>query len=331
MAHLTLPALAAAALTVLAACSDANPVSQTAAAVPAANASAGRAGIVPVRGAPAPRLASSPAGQAGTVGITYHGGQVLLMPRVSAVYWAASAIYKGAPAVNTTGAGSADTSLVGYFLNHLGGSPYFNINTTYYDSQGTHVSNVLTYAQFWANGTYNVPASGARVSDAQMLSMLQYAFNNGKLSYDANTLYLIFTKGTVNLGGGFGTQYCAYHSPGTVTVGGVSRTVLYAAMPDGYAHPTACSSGYPSPNNDPHGDTEAGLLALEINEAVQDPFGNSWYDSSGAEPASKCAWTWGTTFTTSSGGVANVTLGAKNFLLPQNWVNVSPGYCALRY
>jgi hypothetical protein len=330
MARLTLPALAA-ALAVLAACSDANPVAQTPPAVPIVRASGVRAGVVSVRGTPVPRFTSSPAGQAGTMGITYHGGQVLLTPRVSAVYWAASTIYNGGPPVNTTGAGSADGSLVGYFLNHLGGSPYFNINTTYYDSQGTHVSNVLTYAQFWANGTYNVPAAGATVTDAQMLSMLQYAFNNGKLSYDANTVYLIFTKGTVNLGGGFGTQYCTYHSWGTVAVGGVGRTVLYAAMPDGYTYPSACSSGYPPPNGDPHGDTEAGLLALVINESVQDPRDNAWYDSSGFEPAAKCAWTWGATFTTANGGVANITLGSKNFLVPQNWVNVSPGYCALRY
>ena len=330
MARLTLPALAA-ALAVLAACSDTNPVAQTPPAVPIVRASGVRAGMVPMRDAPVPRFTSSPAGQAGTTGITYHGGPVLLTPRVSAVYWAASTIYNGGPAVNTTGAGSADGSLVGYFLNHLGGSPYFNINTTYYNSQGTHVSNVLTYAQFWANGTYNVPAAGTNVTDAQMLSMLQYAFNNGKLSYDANTVYLIFTKGTVNLGGGFGTQYCAYHSWGNVTVGGVTRSVLYAAMPDDYAKASACSSGAAAANGDPHADAEVSTLVHEIEETTTDMNGNAWYDASGYENADKCAWTYGTTYTTSFGGTANVHLGTKDFLIQRNWVNSGTGGCYLSW
>jgi hypothetical protein len=164
-----------------------------------------------------------------------------------------------------------------------------------------------------------------------MISMLQYAFNNGKLTYDPNTLYAIFTQGTVNLGGGFGTQYCAYHTHGTVTINGVSKTVLYAAMPDDYAKASACSSGYKSPNNDPHADAEVSTLVHETEETTTDLMGNAWFDSRGYENADKCAWTWGTTYTTSNGGVANVSLGGKDFLIQRNWLNAGSGSCQMSY
>ncbi|MEO7369210.1 MAG: hypothetical protein ABIZ36_14735, partial [Gemmatimonadaceae bacterium] len=78
----------------------------------------------------------------------------------------------------------------------------------------------MAYTSYWANNT-SAPTGTQNVTDAQMIAMLQSGFNSGKIAYDASTLYLIFTAGQVNLGGGFGTQYCGYHTHGTVTDGGV--------------------------------------------------------------------------------------------------------------
>ena len=139
-----------------------------------------------------------------------------------------------------------------------------------------------------------------------MIAMLQSGFDSGKLTYDASTLYNIFTSGAVNLGGGFGTQYCAYHTHGTVTVGGVARTVLYSAMPYNYAYPSACTSGFPAANGDPGADYEVNTLVHEVEETTTDMMGNAWYDSRGYENADKCAWTWGTTYTGAGGGTANI-------------------------
>ncbi|MDB4948978.1 MAG: phosphate-responsive 1 family protein [Gemmatimonadetes bacterium] len=331
-----IPALAAvpAVILALAACSEAKSVTNPAAA-PArpATADARHLGMAPVRGAP--RLAPSAdvrrtVAGAAVGGITYHAGPVILTPKVASVYWSAARIYNGGPTPGTTGAGTADGSLIGYFLTHIGGTPYFNILTTYTNGSGQHPANSLAYTQFWANNTYGVPSGTTSVSDASMLAMLQYAFNTGKLTYDANTLYQIFTSGSVNLGGGFGTQYCAYHSDGFVTVGGVSKHVLYAAQPYAYAKASACTPGYASPNADPAADAEVNQVIGQINRAVTDPYGTGWYDSSGLENMDRCAWTFGATFPSGS-GVANVTVGTKSFLIQQNWVNVSPGYCALRY
>jgi hypothetical protein len=269
-------------------------------------------------------------GNGGNTGIYYHGGPVLTAAtNVASVYWAGSTIYNGGPAAGTNGAGSGDGSLIGLFLSGLGGSPYFGINTTYTDGSGTPVNNIVNYTQYWANNQYSVPSNGQSVSDAQMVAMLQYGFNNGNLSYDPSTLYAIFTAGTVNLGGGFGTQYCAYHTHGTVTIGGVARTVLYAAMPYDYAYPTACAALSGSPNNDFGADAEVNTLAHETEETTTDLLGNAWYDHRGFENADKCAWNFGATYTTANGSTANMQIGGRDFLVQQNWVNSGRGGCAL--
>jgi phosphate-induced protein 1 len=273
---------------------------------------------------------SRPSGGGTNTGIQYHGGPVLQAgTNVAAVYWAGARIYNNAPAPGTHGAGSADGSLIGYFLTHLGGSPYFNINHSYTDGGGTQIVNSVTYTQYWANNT-NVPADGQSVSDAQMIAMLQSGFDSGALTYDPSTLYAIFTAGTVNLGGGFGSQYCAYHWYSTVTVNHQPRTVLYAAMPYDAAYPTACT-WESSPNGDFGADAEVNTLAHETEETTTDMLGTAWYDHRGYENADKCAWTFGATYTASNGQLANMNLDGKDFLVQRNWVNAGSGGCALSY
>jgi phosphate-induced protein 1 len=280
--------------------------------------------IFELRNSPAIEYAK-PSGGGGT-GIFYHGGPVLqAQTDVVAVYWASGTIYNNGPTAGTTGTGSGDGSLVGYFLSHLGGSPYFNINTTYTDGSGQAIVNKVNYNAYWANNT-NVPANGQSVSGTDMVAMLQSGFDTGKLSYDANALYVIFSAGTVNLGGGFGTQYCAYHTHGTVTVGGVSKTVLYAAMPYVYAYPSACTNGTAAPNGDPAADGVVNVLAHEVEETTTDMMGNAWFDRRGYENADKCAWNFGTTQNNGT-GVWNIIVGTKNFLVQQNWVNAGSGGC----
>jgi hypothetical protein len=271
-----------------------------------------------------------PGGGGGNTGISFHGGSVLQsLTKVAAVYWAAGTIYNGGPAAGSNGPGSADGSLVGFFMSHLGGSSYFNINSTYTDGSGRAIVNAVSYTEYWANNT-NAPAGTADVSDAQMVAMLQSGFNSGKLTYDASTLYAIFTSGQVNLGGGFGTQYCAYHYHGTVTIGGSAKNVLYAAMPYNQAYPGSCTNGTAAPNGDVGADAEVNTLAHEIEETTTDMMGNAWVDTRGYENADKCAWNWGTTASNGT-GIYNITVGTRNFLVQQNWINAGSGGCTKSY
>jgi hypothetical protein len=214
-------------------------------------------------------------------------------------------------------------------MRNLGGSSYFNINSTYTDGSGNPILNAVSYTQYWANNT-NAPAGTTSISDAQMVAMLQSGFSTGKLTYDASTLYAIFTSGQVNLGGGFGTQYCAYHYHGTVTIGGSARNVLYAAMPYNQAYPGACTNGTAAPNGDAGADAEVNTLAHEIEETTTDMMGNAWFDTRGYENADKCAWNWGTTASNGT-GIYNIIVGTKKFLVQQNWINAGSGGCTQSY
>jgi hypothetical protein len=55
------------------------------------------------------------------------------------------------------------------------------------------------------------------------------------------------------------------------------------------------------------------------------------------ENGDKCAWKFGATYTTANGQKANMKLGARDFLIQQNWVNAknatsgANGYCDLKY
>jgi hypothetical protein len=289
-----------------------------------------------LRGSPAVKAARGHGGGGSGTGISYHGGPVLLSgTNVAAVYWASSTIYNGGPLPGANGSGASDGSLVGFFLSHLGGSSYFNINSTYTNGSGAKIANVVNYTQFWANNA-SVPSGTQVVSDAQMLAMLQSGFNSGKLTYDPNTLYAIFTAGAVNLGGGFGGQggtqfqYCAYHTHGSVSITGLgTKTVLYAAMPYDAQYPSSCTDNQ-APNNDFGADAEVNTLGHETEETTTDLMGNAWYDSRGYENADKCAWNFGTT-TGSAGHLSNIALGGKNFLVQQNWVNAGSGGCLKAY
>jgi hypothetical protein len=261
-------------------------------------------------------------------GISYHGGPVLQSgTKVVAIYWASSPIYNNGPTPGTASSGSNDNSLIGYFLSHLGGSNYFGINSSYTDGAGRAIANSVTYTSYWANNT-NAPSGTTKITDTQMIAMIQSGINSGAIGYDANTLYLIFTAGKVNLGGGFGTSYCGYHTHGTVSVDGSARTALYAAMPYDYAYPGSCTNGTAAPNGDPGADGEVSVLAHEIEETTTDMMGNAWYDNRGYENADKCAWNFGTTYNNGT-GVANVKLGTKDFLIQQNWKNQGSGGCVL--
>ena len=269
-------------------------------------------------------------------GINYHGGPILVTTNVAAIYWATAPIFIGGPAAGTNNksGSSGDNSVVGDFMRGLTGSAYFNINTTYYNAANVRVQNVVNYTQYWANNSVLVPAnngSTATVSDATMISMLQQGFDLGKLAYDPNTLYAIFTPGTVNLGGGFGSQYCAYHTSGNVTIAGQTRVALYAAMPYNSAYPSGCTSGYPTDDADVGAATEVNTLAHEIEETTTDGYGNAWYDTRGYENADKCAWIWGSILTSGNGGKYNMIVGGHKVLVQQNWKNVSGGGCATSY
>ena len=274
--------------------------------------------------------AHSAAGAAGTSnGINYHGGPIVPAEHVVSIYWARTQVFPGGPTPGTSGGASSDGSLVGYYLRNLGGSSYYNINTTYADTVGGGhtVANALSYTGYWADNGSTAPAAGSSPTDAQIQAEIGSYFTTTNTTPDSSTVYTVFSASGVNLGGGAYSQYCAYH--GDFLYKGA--VVLYAVMP--YDDAAGCNALAGSPNNDPAGDAEVNVLSHELEEANTDPQLNAWYDGSGAENGDKCAWNFGTTFlsTTNGNGAANITVGTRDFLVQQNWLNANGGGCYQGY
>jgi len=274
----------------------------------------------------------------GPARIAYHGGPIITAQKVVVIYWSSRAIYAGGPTPGTAGPGSSDGSLVGFFLNHLGGSPYYSINTTYYDGNNAHVQNSVNYTRYWASNT-NVPAPGSTINDNGVRLKVMEGFNTGAIAYDPNTIYMVFSDAGVNLGGGFSQpslQYCAYHN--YFAWGMFHLFVKYAAMPHAIdmnppSNLLTCGTNN-SPNDDPAADVEVSFVAHEIEETNTDPMISAWYDRVGdknIENADKCAYIYGKTDTLPNGAEANMNLGGKNFRIQQNWEVGTNEECATKY
>ena len=244
-------------------------------------------------------------------GIVYHGGPLML--GTTNVYY----IWYGDWSGNTA------TDILTNLAQKIGGSGYYNINTTYYDGSNRHVANSVQYAGM-ANDAYS---QGKSLTDAQIKSVVSSAISSGSVPKDTGGVYFVLTSSDVTASSGFCTQYCGWHTHGTI--GGVDIKYSFVGNPD--RCPSACAAQSVGPSGNAGADGMASIIAHELEEAVTDPDLNAWYDRRGQENADKCAWTFGTTSTAPNGAKYNVTLGARSYLIQQNWVNASGGYCAMSY
>lgn len=269
---------------------------------------------------PAVQARRRQAGVQAPLPITYHGGPVVRVNKVAAIYWSSTTIYAGGPTPGSMGLGSADGSVVGHFLRNLGGSPYWKINNEYTDQFGGRVGTGLQYTHFWAP----TPGPAAVVGDAAIRALIIQGLNIGQLKYDVQTTYAVFAGPGVNLGGGFGSVYCAYHFYfhwGT-------KKVLYTVLPYAQDFPGVCTRLQGSPNSDYGADAIATPAAHELEEVVTDPIWTSWYDANRDENADKCQWSFGSTHLAPNGALANVRLAGRDFLVQQNW-KLSTQSCAM--
>ncbi len=220
---------------------------------------------------------------------------------------------------------TASKNLLTTWGNNIGGSPYFNINTTYYDHSNVHVTNSVTLAGQTSVGyTY-----GTNLTDANIQSIVTDAINSGAVPKDTNGVYMVLTDKTVGASSGFCTQYCGWHTH--ASIGGAD--IKYAFVGNAETQcASACGATSPSVNNLPGADSMASIMSHELEEAVTDPQLNAWYSSfTGYENGDNCAWNWGTTSTASNGAKYNQTLGGTKFLIQQNWVIASTQQCLQHY
>jgi hypothetical protein len=260
--------------------------------------------------------------------IIYHNGQV--MRNASHVYF----LYYGCWTCGFPGS-DLDTELViGDVVSNLGLSPYFRINSSYPDSSGISPSGALVYAGTVRETTYS---HGNELTVSDIPGIISDQFNAGLLPQDPAGIYLVIASSDISsLATGFCSAGSAPHHGQTIYQGTPFR---YAFIGNAARCPSIAASQFvapngsllPSPNGNYAADAMASTMAQALNVIVTNPNGNGWYDRYGLENASKCKGKFGTTYTTANGARANMRLGARDYLIQQNWVNDGRGYCSLSY
>jgi hypothetical protein len=209
--------------------------------------------------------------------MTLHKGSVLKTSKTMAIFW-------GPQWTNASFAGDKITGLDSFFSG-FGGSNFAGTTTEYYDSTG-YITRTSSYLGHTID-TSNPPSSALSTSQAVAEACAVTGSNPDPLG-----VYFIFTStgaGSVN--------YCAWHSWGTCSNG---KPIQVAYMPniDGIS---GCDPGDTWTTHSQGLSALANVTSHELAEAITDPRGAGWYDSSGAENGDKCAWAFYGPVTLSNG------------------------------
>ena len=254
--------------------------------------------------------------------ITYHNGPVMNAAGGVNAY----VIWYGAWDNGAATPVSKGSALLATMLQGIGGTPYYNTNSTYTDKTGVGVANKVTLAGQTSDLTYSL---GKRLTDANVKTLVSNAITKGKLPKDPNGVYFVLTAKDVTETSGFLTKYCGWHTHATIS----TTDIKYSFVGDPSSKLANCAQQLVGPNGATYAGADAmvSVIAHELEEAASDPDLNAWYDAAGAENADKCAWTFGTTSTATNGAKYNVTWGGTQFLIQQNWVAGTVQACAMSY
>jgi hypothetical protein len=241
----------------------------------------GRLGVVPAKGA------GAHAGAHKNPDLLWHNGQIMLSTAVTAIYWGTK--WSDPSFVNDKQSGLAT------FYSSVGGSKYIGTNTEYSGSNGKVTGNV-SYSGFVSDPSA-APSGAPQTStiQAEVAKMITHPVANGYYP-----VYVDTPRGHAG--------YCAWHSFGTVS--GVNVTFAFFFNLDGDA---GCD---PVDTFTTHSEGLAALANVsghELSETLTDPNNGGWWDSSGAENADKCAWTFN----------GPETLNGSKWLIQGNWSNAA--------
>ena len=249
-----------------------------------------------------PKSGALTAGSTGvmTPDITFHGGPLMATPSVYLVWYG-----------NWNQSDGSDTpggqQIVRDFLFGLSGSNYYNTNTSYGTPTGTFAVK-KEYTDSYSQGK--------RLSDSKVQAVVTHAISSGPPK-DTNGIYFVLTSSDVSESSGFCSQYCGWHTDGTIS----GSDIKYAFVGNAHRCPSACAAQSVGPNGNAGVDGMVSVIAHELEETNTDPDLNAWYDSNGSEDADKCAWTFGSNQKQASNGAYyNMTLigtggNYRNFLI----------------
>jgi serine protease len=244
-------------------------------------------------------------GGTGGVGVETGGDKVYL------VYW-------GSQWNNNDPSGEA--ALQQSFFNHVGTSSWNNSVTQYCEgvasgtvtcgSSGTHAVNPSgVLGGVWFDNSSAAPSSPSQSQLAGEAVNAASHFGNTSASVNDSVQYVINTA-TGNSSGGFGTQYCAWHSSTSSSFGNIA----YTNMPYITDAGPACGADFNGLG------ANAGITIVgghEFAETESDIFPNGgWLDGRGNENGDKCAW-----ISSGQGAIASVSMNGASFPVQSLWSN----------
>ncbi|HEY6764784.1 MAG TPA: hypothetical protein VI386_08425 [Candidatus Sulfotelmatobacter sp.] len=250
-----------------------------------------------------------------TSGIFYHGGPIMAGNVHLYFIWYGNF---------ATGPAKSDSLVTQDLLTELfsegglGATPYARINSTYTDS-AQYVSGKFALVQ----GVFDPYSYGMNLSDAAVAGIVANAIGNHALPRDSNGVYFVLTSSDVDETSGYCRKYCGWHNH--TDIDAVDIKVAFVGNPD--RCPSACEEQVESPNGNSGADAMASIMALETNEAINDPDLNAWYDANGNESGDKCMWKWGAVTGTLGIRAFNLTAAGHDWLIPMNWENARGGGC----
>ena len=157
-----------------------------------------------------------------------------------------------------------------------GGSPWFNIETSYGQSAsgGPYISNSVTYVSSTSIPSTSSLYLGTSLSDANILTIVTSVLNAGLLPTDAQGVYFVLTGPEVTATSGFCSQYCGWHTSATIR----STEIKYSFVGNAATRCLGSCAQSTGPNGNPGADGMASVLAHELAETVSDPSSGGWYD-----------------------------------------------------
>jgi hypothetical protein len=262
-----------------------------------------------------PQSAGAPtAGSTGAIkpGIQSHGGPVMNMPTPYLIWYGNWNQSNGSD-------NPAGQQIVRDAISGLSGSNYYVTNASY-----SGVSGLLNVSGLGngTNGKHEINdaySQGSNLSDSQIASIVSTAIAQGLGGQggDSNGIYFVLTSSDVNESSGFCTQYCGWHTYGTIG----SQAIKYAFVGNSNRCLNACAAQTTGPNGNAGVDGMISVIAHEMEETNTDPQLNAWFSPKGAEDADMCAWTFGSSQARlPSGAYYNVTLNGiststRNYLI----------------
>jgi hypothetical protein len=217
--------------------------------------------------------------------MNYNGGIVQNAPTVHILFWGS---WWSSSCASQQGNGAADEDYLYAYFHAVSGPDdgWSPIMSQYGDQFGDVPTFPLAIWGGWAVDCNDPPQSASQAQLAnEAAGYAQFLAGTGT-PINENTQIIVVSPSGTNPGGGFGNQYCAWHS-WTAYSGG--NNFAYTNLP--YLPDQGSNCGAGTVQNGFDGWSIVG--GHEYAESVTDPFLNAWFDSSGLEGeiGDKCAWT----------------------------------------